>query len=52
MRQSFRNTPIEVQTAHAIWVNTMTKAYPDFNPKKWSKNSAYRDARPQLAIKG
>jgi len=50
MKQSFRNTPLEVQTAHAKWVLTMTKAYPDFNAKMWSKNSAYRFARPQLMM--
>jgi len=50
--KNFRSTPLEVKQAHAEWVNTMTRVYSDFNAKMWSKNSAYRFARPQPIVKG
>jgi len=50
--KTLKNTPTEVKTAHAIWVNTMTKKYPGFDPTLWSKNSTYRCDHPQPAISG
>lgn len=41
---------LELSQAKQDWINTMKRSYPDFNHKKWGRNSSYRMAHPQAAI--